>query len=208
MYVENVYKIFKILAETLNMMHSKNIVHRDIKLENIMIDDDLNPVYIDFGFSCYVKHNNKQYVCPDKDIGTPSYYKYIYSMRDYPYTKTVEKLKDFDVFALGVYLFIMLYFYSPFHEKMETEPFFNKTDTTIKFYEINENYPIYNNIANKDKYECLQNIINTTLALDSGTIDNVCDIINKFDGKVHQKKFIISEEMYGKYLVKNIQKYI
>ena len=43
--------IFRGLAEALVYMHAKNIAHRDIKLENIILKEDLTPKFIDFGFS-------------------------------------------------------------------------------------------------------------------------------------------------------------
>ena len=48
-------------------LHSKNIVHRDLKLENIMITgaktgniNDLRVKLIDFGMSKHTKHGNKK----------------------------------------------------------------------------------------------------------------------------------------------------
>jgi serine/threonine protein kinase len=40
-------------------MHSKNIVHRDIKMENILMDEKLNIKIIDFGFSITVSEGGK-----------------------------------------------------------------------------------------------------------------------------------------------------
>lgn len=44
-------KIFKELTKALRYMHSLKIAHRDIKLENIILDDNFSPKFIDFGFS-------------------------------------------------------------------------------------------------------------------------------------------------------------
>lgn len=41
------------LLDSLNYMHERKIVHRDLKLENILIDDNLNLKVADFGFACY-----------------------------------------------------------------------------------------------------------------------------------------------------------
>jgi serine/threonine protein kinase len=41
---------FKQVSSALTYLHEANIAHRDIKLENILIDDSLNAQLIDFGF--------------------------------------------------------------------------------------------------------------------------------------------------------------
>lgn len=46
-----------------------NIAHRDIKLENIILDENLSPKLIDFGFStCIEAKQQIKLFC-----GTPSY---------------------------------------------------------------------------------------------------------------------------------------
>ena len=62
-------KIFKELAKALTYMHEINIAHRDMKLENIILDENLCPKIIDFGFStCIEPHQKNKMYC-----GTPSY---------------------------------------------------------------------------------------------------------------------------------------
>lgn len=43
--------IFKQLVEAVAYLHRANIVHRDLKLDNILIDEDKRIKLIDFGFS-------------------------------------------------------------------------------------------------------------------------------------------------------------
>ena len=48
---ENVKVILKDMLKALPYLHSKNIVHRDLKLENILISKDMRIKLIDFGFA-------------------------------------------------------------------------------------------------------------------------------------------------------------
>ncbi|NFF65905.1 hypothetical protein FDF69_06355 [Clostridium sporogenes] len=59
----DVKKIFEFLTETLHYVHKENIVHRDIKPDNILIDENYSYVLADFGIAHFEKEdfpiNNK-----------------------------------------------------------------------------------------------------------------------------------------------------
>ena len=100
-------KIYAQVCKGIAYCHSKNIVHRDLKLENIIIDDNKNIKIIDFGFSIVVS--------PDKTLnifcGTPSYMApEIVSKKDYKGHLT-------DTWALGILLFTLLCGHFPFRGK-------------------------------------------------------------------------------------------
>lgn len=57
------------MAKALRYMHTMHIAHRDIKLENIILDEELNPKIIDFGFSTCIQADKKIKIF----CGTPSY---------------------------------------------------------------------------------------------------------------------------------------
>ena len=90
--------IFKQLINSLKYIHSKNIVHRDIKLDNILIDLNNNIKICDFGVG-------KQYINGEKlkdKCGTPAYI-------------APEILKNFgyegppvDIWSSGVVLYALL----------------------------------------------------------------------------------------------------
>ena len=62
-------RIFRSIASALKYMHRINIAHRDIKLENVILDEELNPKLIDFGFSTCIESSKKVKIF----CGTPSY---------------------------------------------------------------------------------------------------------------------------------------
>lgn len=91
--------IFKQLTEGIHYLHSNSYVHRDIKLENILIDKKNKTIkIIDFGFSVSVQ--------PDKKLcmfcGTPSY------MAPEIVSKQEYNGKFVDIWAMGILLFTML----------------------------------------------------------------------------------------------------
>jgi serine/threonine protein kinase len=66
---EDARRIFKQVLSALQYCHSKCVCHRDIKLENVMLDSRGNVKIIDFGFSTCIPNDKKIKIF----CGTPSY---------------------------------------------------------------------------------------------------------------------------------------
>jgi MAP/microtubule affinity-regulating kinase len=95
---EKAIKIIKQLIGVLAYLHQRNVTHRDIKLENIIIDNRGIIKLIDFGFCCCSSSEAKLKVF----CGTPSYMcPEIVMKKEYVGPPT-------DIWATGILLFAML----------------------------------------------------------------------------------------------------
>ena len=102
------------LIESVEYMHTRKVVHRDLKLENILIDEQLNLKLADFGFACYKSIDSlKSY------RGTMTY------MAPEIKEGKVYKGSQIDMFSIGVILFIIVQGIFPFKEAQKEEYFYN-----------------------------------------------------------------------------------
>ena len=102
--IDEVQRIFGQLVSTLNYLHRSRICHGDIKLENILLDRNLNIRLIDFGFA--------EELTPDQPWmsdtrGSPAYIA-PEILRNEKYTSSV------DVWSLGVLLYVLCVGHLPF----------------------------------------------------------------------------------------------
>jgi serine/threonine protein kinase len=90
--------IFNQIISGIQYLHTKNIYHRDIKLENIIIDEKNNVKIIDFGFGTMnVSSKLLNFFC-----GTPSYMPpEIVKKRDYLGSSA-------DIWSIGVLLYTLV----------------------------------------------------------------------------------------------------
>lgn len=107
------YSYFRDLCEGLDYLSQQGVVHRDIKLENMLVDPDGHIVLIDFGLSCLLdaKRENTPF---EKDnlpifnsneenqVGTCFYYPPEFYQQDINYSSQT------DAWALGVAMFRLL----------------------------------------------------------------------------------------------------
>jgi len=111
-------------------IHSKNIVHRDMKPENILLTKDNIIKIIDFGLSNYYNEN----MLLSTLCGSPSY--------SSPELLSGEKYNGFsvDIWSIGVTLYAMIYGCLPFGDK-------NNNVLFKKISECNIGYPNYSCVS-------------------------------------------------------------
>lgn len=88
--------VFSQLLSALYYLHQKGIYHRDLKMTNVLIDEQRNVKLIDFGFSDNRDQELHSY------CGTPSY------MAPEIVEKRGYRGKHVDIWALGVIVFKLL----------------------------------------------------------------------------------------------------
>ena len=102
-------KIFFKVTQTVKYLHENNIVHCDIKPENILLDKYFNPKLNDFGFSqefegkkClfHTHSGTEKYSSPDVKFA---------------FSKGYDGIKN-DIFSLGVFLFVITIGQFPFEK--------------------------------------------------------------------------------------------
>lgn len=148
--------IAKDLASGLDYIHSKSIIHSDIKLENVMIDETSTPRFIDFGLSCNL--------FPDKNcnsiVGTPWYMA--------PELVTLKiRTSATDMWALGVLLYTAATGEFPYTIPKET--------IQALFYKIENTLPA--KLMSNDVQ--LNNIVNNLLVIDPVDRWKADDILNE-----------------------------
>lgn len=101
------------ISETLGFIHKNNIIHLDIKPDNILVNPDQSEVKIaDFGISAVLTHANDELYNPDVIEGTLSY-------MSPEQTGRMNRGVDYrtDIYSLGVTFYEMLTGEVPFKSK-------------------------------------------------------------------------------------------
>lgn len=71
--LESRLDLIEALIEATSILHTKEIVHGDIKPSNVLMRDDVTPVLVDFGMSVYFRREQSRLVPPRRIGGTPAY---------------------------------------------------------------------------------------------------------------------------------------
>ncbi|OAD66098.1 hypothetical protein PHYBLDRAFT_24558, partial [Phycomyces blakesleeanus NRRL 1555(-)] len=101
-------KLFAQLASTVHYMHQKNIVHRDLKLENLLLDKEHNLVVTDFGFANQFSAVND---LMSTSCGSPCY-----AAPELVTNRGLYGGTAADIWSCGVILYAMLCGYLPFDD--------------------------------------------------------------------------------------------
>lgn len=102
-------RLFAQLVSGVDYMHSKGIVHRDLKLENLLLDKHKNIIITDFGFVNSFQNPNNDFM--KTSCGSPCYAAPELVVSSEPYEG-----KKVDIWSCGVILYAMLAGYLPFDD--------------------------------------------------------------------------------------------
>ena len=198
-FEENISKyIFKEILYGINTLHENGFCHCDIKLDNILLDNDFNIKISDFSFSQEIKGKNGDCKLIDK-YGTQGYFP-----PEYITDKYYNGIKS-DIYSLGITLFALVTCSIPFPQKnllldaIKLKNYNKKLDSfkqSLKDLNISDEFFdfVFKMIALKseDRFNNIEEILKDPwLNKNSG---NILDVINEFSSReihVHQAKTII-----------------
>ncbi|RCH82827.1 hypothetical protein CU098_005233, partial [Rhizopus stolonifer] len=102
-------RLFAQLMSGVHYMHQKRIVHRDLKLENLLLDKNRNVLITDFGFA-------NQYTSAVDDLMSTSCGSPCYAAPELVMNQGVYVGPAVDIWSCGVILFAMLCGYLPYDD--------------------------------------------------------------------------------------------
>ena len=137
--------IFKKIVERIQYCHNKNICHLDIKPENIVFDNEFEPIIIDFGLSKKInddkiyegKTGTEQYECPEM------------------WEKGKFTGVEADIFSLGALLFNLIAPSFGFLQAKKDDPYYSLIIEDKEKEYWNKILPLINNIKLSENFKNL-----------------------------------------------------
>ena len=124
--LETIQTLSKQLLEIVNSLHNKCIIHRDIKADNIIYNQDTKQItLIDFGLSRIIGNGEHIY---NEPFGTLGYAAPEIIQGD-AYDNSV------DTFSIGVLIYYLIYGIFPFDSKEDEAIYQNTLDCDVNYYE-------------------------------------------------------------------------
>ncbi len=112
------HHIIRQVVEAVDYCHSRRILHRDIKAENVLVDQDSNVKLIDMGLAERLEPGIDQFT--DYPCGTPGYIAPEILLHPSDNTKVAFTTKA-DIWSLGVMAFEICSGYPPFYAEEASE---------------------------------------------------------------------------------------
>jgi serine/threonine protein kinase len=139
------------IADALFYAHSKGIIHRDIKPDNVMFRVDGTPVLMDFGIARALDFNTRLTIT-GVSIGTPHY-----MSPEQCRGETIDARSD--IYSLGILLFELLTGNVPFKSETPTGLIYLHAHGPIPELpgELNKYQPLINRMMAKEKEERIKN---------------------------------------------------
>jgi len=151
--------MFKAIAEAVYALHSRNIVHGDIKEENILIDSHHNPKLCDFGHARHIGNNAPPHfaVYGTLELSAPELMPNLNVPAHLTKTHVVKRYNGMaqDIWALGLVLYTMTHGELPLNHSKVISKEIDLTSNKYKEYPCSYNRNLSKGKRNHFQYCCL-----------------------------------------------------
>lgn len=135
-------RIFIRILNSLNVCHKNGFIHKDIKLENILVDSNFDVKLIDFGFSHRISEGELNEYLGTKPYSAPEELEIIsHNSNQCTNHYTYNGIKT-DIFSLGILLFALILGRLPFEQCSFSDQLYR--------YIAKEDYDLFWNIMDLD----------------------------------------------------------